>query len=212
MAFTTQNHTYILNQLQESINSCGDTWKYAKELEMPDIVAKSKQAFSSLIDLQQEFQIYTDILRGSNEGETYDEILHQVSNQLIMSRPILDAQKIQLMQARDGIDSGQNRDDNDEDVEFKGGDSTSGLICPITAKLPDHPVISTVCHHVYDRDAIFNYISQKNPRGYNHAVECPLSTCKSFITRDSIREDPEITRKVREAKKKEAEENDYEKL
>ncbi|KAH0791776.1 e3 sumo-protein ligase nse2 [Histomonas meleagridis] len=89
---------------------------------------------------------------------------------------------------------------DDEDVELDDSESSAGLICPITSALPEHPVVSKICHHVYDKDAIVKYIRQQNQQGKRHVI-CPAIGCNQKISLSEIAEDPEVTRKVEKARK-----------
>lgn len=208
MAFSTQNHDYILNQLQECLESCSETWKSAKEQGLNNIVEKSKETYAKIIDLQQDFQLYTSIVSSAPEGVTYEEITDKVFQTKQYQQPNLDAEKTRLIQMQEGAVRQYAGDNSDEDVEFEGGDTTAGLICPLTAKLPVDPVVSKTCHHVFEKKAILDYILQTGQQ----RVKCPFFGCEKFISRNTLIEDPAITRKVREARKESNSENTYEQL
>ena len=197
MAFSTQNHDYILNQLEECLKSCGETWKSAREQGLNNLTEKSKSTYAKIIDLQQDFKLYTDIIRTMPEGVPYEEITNTVYQAKHNQQIILDAEKARKLEAK-----------SDDEVEFEGGDTTAGLICPLTAKLPEQPVISSTCHHVFEKKAILDYIR----RSGQQRVECPVAGCTSMISIRTIVEDPKITKKVKDARKVSNAENDYEKL
>ena len=208
MAFSTQNHDYILNQLQEISQSCIETWKSAKEQDLNNVADKSKKTYAKIIDLQQDFQIYTDILRSTPDGVPYEEIENRVNQTKYSQQIYLNAEKERLIHHQEGILDQIAEENSNDEVEFEGGDTTAGLICPLTAKLPEDPVVSSTCHHVFERKAIYDYIRKSGQA----RVECPVAGCTSMISRSTIVEDPKITKKVKEARKVQNAENDYEKL
>ncbi|KAK8894955.1 hypothetical protein M9Y10_023397 [Tritrichomonas musculus] len=206
MSFSTQNHEYILSQLQECLKSCAGTWKSAEEQGLNDVVNKSKTTYSKIIDLQQDFQIYTDILRSTPEGVSYEEIENRVQMTKLNQQPFLNAEKSRMIQVQEQQLQQSIEENSGDEVEFEGGDTTAGLICPLTTRLPDDPVVSTICHHVYEKNAIYEYI------GRQARVECPFAGCNALISRSTIITDPKITKKVNEARKLANKENGYEKL
>lgn len=60
--------------------------------------------------------------------------------------------------------------DQDDELEVVGGNSTTSLKCPITGTLLKDPVRNKVCHHVYSKHAILAYIRNGNNK-------CPNVGC-----------------------------------
>ena len=201
-----RNHDLILDNIQDTLNACGDVWSNASEHGLTDLIPQIKQAYARLIDVQQSFRMYTDAFRESLPGDSYEAIIAKADQIKIMNQAFMDAQKMQMLQAKEAeID--KNDEGSDEEIMFEGG--TTGLICPLSAKLPDNPVVSTSCHHVYDKDHIVRYIKERS-RGRFPYVECPVAGCNAQISLNTIIEDPKITKQVNQAKQEENE--DYEKL
>lgn len=209
MALPTVNHDVISNQLRECLRTCEDTWKSAKEAGLNDIAKKTQKTYSDIIIVQQDFGIYADRIRNFTDGETFDNVLQDIeqykennSNRLMNERKNLLNEQIQRI--NQSVEDG-----SDEEITIEGEDSAAGLICPLTQKLPDFPVVSRTCHHVFEKDAILEYIQRSTNRRQT-SVECPFAGCNQMISRNSLYEDPAITRRVKQAKQHGG--NDYEKV
>lgn len=191
-----QNHKFIQSQLRECMKSCSEAYAESLSAGLSSTSEEMKALYSDLIDISQEFDLYTRLLSDRRtDVSAIDGALEQAKGAAAAQ---LQAEKARMMS--DLIDDPLGGDD-DEGVEFRGGDESAGLICPITSTLPETPVISRLCHHVYDRAAIIDYITQQQQHGIRNVV-CPCIGCEQPISMRSIVEDAEVTKKVNRAKRK----------
>ncbi|CCH57938.1 hypothetical protein TBLA_0A01390 [Henningerozyma blattae CBS 6284] len=61
----------------------------------------------------------------------------------------------------------------EDDLMIEGG--RIELTCPITVKVFEHPMISNVCHHTFDKSGLVDYF-----KGYR-TRECPESACSQHL-------------------------------
>ena len=175
MSYSTQNHNFVLNQIQECMKACGEVLEEATENKMQTTAEDMKKVYSQLIDLQQDFEIYSSVLEGNPIEMPFESIMQEIEHIKQLRFIDLKRQKEQMMSS-----ILNNNDGDDEDVELDDTDTSAGLICPITSALPEHPVISKICHHVYDKRAITRYIQQQNSDGKRDVI-CPAIGCNQTI-------------------------------
>ena len=87
-----------------------------------------------------------------------------------------------------------------------GEDAMTGLTCSLTMKIPTNPVVSRICRHVFDKDAIISWINN-NGRGQ---VQCPKAGCSAYFGKGDLVVDKEICERIRKAKNSQM--NDWEEL
>ena len=189
-----QNHIFVQSQIRECMKSCLEAYSEASSIGLTTESEQMKNLYSELIDLSQEFDIYTTIFNNKNiDINAIDEEVKKTKNTMSF---ILQNKKKSMMNE---MLEGKSNEDEDDGVEFNGGDESAGLICPITSTLPEVPVVSLKCHHVYDKTAIINYINQQTQLGVKKVI-CPCIGCEQPISMKTIVEDEEITKKVNKAK------------
>jgi SUMO ligase MMS21 Smc5/6 complex component len=103
------------------------------------------------------------------------------------------------------FDHREDRRDEEDEVTFAGGESTAGLLCPLTQKLPDNPIVSKVCHHVFERDAIMNYIRARAV-GRVRNVTCPRAGCSALIGATDLYVDKDINAQIVRARQEQDDE------
>ena len=94
-------------------------------------------------------------------------------------------------------ESSRNGNDDDDIVVDQ---EIQSLKCPITLTLLENPVRNTKCPHVYSLDAITELL--RLGRGI---CRCPVAGCQASVTKNDLREDKAMARKVREEKAREEE-------
>lgn len=128
---------------------------------------------------QAEVEDYSALLQESIDAEM--ERINRSSVEIHQEKMYLDTcQKL-------GEVSAANQDD---ELEVMEGASTVNLKCPITAMLLQEPVKNKVCHHVYSKHAIHQYL-QRNRK-------CPCVGCgNTNVTMSQLEDDLETVRLVR---------------
>jgi len=199
----TSYHQYLSEQIDDCLRGCGDAWEDSVNNHLNSVSEKLKSTFEDIIDLQQDFRLYQDSrrsLQNLNDFSTVIDFMEQLritrGQQLLNEKAGIIAKQISKFKT------------DEEEIVFEGGDETLGLICPLTSRIPETPVISVKCKHVYEKNAILNYIRHGSGGGQ---VSCPVAGCGQFITAKDIREDEHISKAVLEAKKKDRAE-EYQKL
>ena len=157
-----------------------------------------------LIDMQQEFEIYARAVASSGEQQDFTMLLATVENTKRVQAWELSAEKGRMM--GEAFAKREQEGGDDDDVRFEGEDAMAGLTCSLTMKLPTNPVVSRVCHHVFERDAIINWINQ-NGRGQ---VQCPKAGCSASFGKGDLTVDKEICERIKKAKNSQL--NDWEEL
>lgn len=204
-----QNYQFINTQISDIMKACQASFKETGKIGMKDSQNKLDNLYSQLLDLQDEFSIYTSAVMEAGDNDDYDTVLENTAATLITRSRYLSVHKEAMMkQFRTGATETTAGVEDEDDIQFEGGEV--GLKCPLTTRLPTHPVISNICHHVFEKDAIINYIRQNGGHQRTGRCQCPVAGCNTFISIDSIVEDKVITAKVNEARRKE--QNDWEAL
>ncbi|CAJ1922176.1 unnamed protein product [Cylindrotheca closterium] len=108
---------------------------------------------------QPEITEYSTFIQENKEQEL--QKINQSSVEIKQERMYLD------MCTELGDVSAQNQDD---ELEVVGGNATVSLKCPITGTLLQDPMRNKVCHHVYSKHVILNYIRNRNNK-------CPNVGC-----------------------------------
>ena len=82
---------------------------------------------------------------------------------------------------------------DEDEIEVTETQNAASLKCPVTGKLYEEPCKSKVCHHVYSRAGIMEYIRSK--RG---TCPCPVGGCgNQNVTIDQLEKDVEMEMMVR---------------
>ncbi|KAJ5287438.1 Zinc finger RING/FYVE/PHD-type [Penicillium angulare] len=95
----------------------------------------------------------------------------------------------------------QPSDDSDDDIAIQR--ERISMKCPLTLLPYQDPVTSTKCPHSFEREAILDMIrgsSMTAPgpgRGRVRALKCPV--CSTILTKEDLRADPVLLRRVRRA-------------
>lgn len=90
-------------------------------------------------------------------------------------------------------------DISDED-DFAVGGMVQDFKCPLTMATLDQPMTSTTCRHSYSKEAVFSYIEQCAQR--RERPQCPRAGCDKQISKTTLREDPELEKRVRAHKRR----------
>ncbi|EDU49548.1 MMS21 DNA repair protein MMS21 [Pyrenophora tritici-repentis] len=97
-----------------------------------------------------------------------------------------------------GVTDGTHRGDLDDDDDIIMDRATISTRCPITFQNFKDPVTSTKCPHTFEKVAITDMVRRGPHRvGTAPAVECPVSGCSHILTKDDLRSDPIIIRKIK---------------
>ena len=96
---------------------------------------------------------------------------------------------------------------DDEDTEVFAMPAAESFICPLTKKEFVHPVKCSNCPHVFERDAILNWIKTKRhgPRGT--PVLCPQAGCRQTVAEGSLSDAVDVARRLRKKKEELEDEN-----
>ncbi|CCG83611.1 E3 SUMO-protein ligase nse2 [Taphrina deformans PYCC 5710] len=91
-------------------------------------------------------------------------------------------------------------DDGEPEMTYR---AKRNLKCPITMMTLHHPMRSTVCVHVYSRDALAEMLARN--RG---TIHCPVAGCDKTLTADTVERDRVMERRVRVQEDEEAREGE----
>lgn len=84
--------------------------------------------------------------------------------------------------------------DEDEDSDLEIAQEKQSYQCPLTMKIFETPVTSTVCPHSYEKLAIEDYLKQSGGK-----AGCPVTGCSQTLTLAVLEPDPVLKRDVRRA-------------
>ena len=201
---STQYDNFLSDQINECMTSVASIWEDALKYKLNDSSNQMKDLYGKLIDLKQDMDIYREARGTFEDGQDYDEILSMADN---IKRQRARKNK---EEKEEKISSVLSRIRGDDDIVIEEDKtSTAGLLCPITNKLPIHPVIAKRCRHVFEKDAIMSYISGRTG-GRNMSIPCPCAACNNHISVNDIIEDPEVTRRVEEVRNATSQRNEEE--
>ena len=187
------------------MQSCESVWSDAIKYKVNEAANKMEKLYGDLFDLRQDFSIYKEAKSYYDDTTDFDQILDQAA-QIKRSREVNIAR-----QKSEELKAAKSRVKGDEDIIIEETNAPVGILCPLSNTLPVHPVVSRKCKHVYDKEHIVNYI-QSRTNGRNISVPCPMAGCSANITLNDLYEDPEITKKVNEARRSQTQNDDYEEL
>eukprot|EP00526_Cylindrotheca_closterium_P015302 CAMPEP_0113650008 /NCGR_PEP_ID=MMETSP0017_2-20120614/26597_1 /TAXON_ID=2856 /ORGANISM="Cylindrotheca closterium" /LENGTH=244 /DNA_ID=CAMNT_0000562467 /DNA_START=39 /DNA_END=773 /DNA_ORIENTATION=+ /assembly_acc=CAM_ASM_000147 len=129
---------------------------------------------------QPDIKEYSAFIKENTEKELAQ--INQSSIQVNQERMYLD------MCTKLGDVSAQNQDD---ELEVVGGNTTVSLKCPITGTLLQDPMRNKVCHHVYSKHAILNYVRNRNNK-------CPNVGCvNTNLSMGQLEDDHQTARLVK---------------
>ena len=195
---------FLQDQIKECMQSCESIWGDSLKYKVPDAVNEMKQLYGDLFDLQQEFAIYKESKTFYDENQGFESVLNHAEN-------LKQQRSVQLAQMRqEELRKAAQRISPDEDIVIEESSSTAGLLCPLTNRLPIHPIVSRKCKHVYEKDKIFAYIQING--GGRAGVPCPMAGCNRNITINDLYEDEEINRRVNEARRSQSQSDEYQVL
>ena len=112
-----------------------------------------------------------------------------------------------------------NQEEQDEDLQILS--APKSIRCPLTLSIMNSPIRSTVCNHVFERDAIIKYLEQKSYEcaicTFENAdntklctvcggtltqnVQCPVPGCIKIISTHCLQCDLEVAQLVENRKK-----------
>jgi hypothetical protein len=97
--------------------------------------------------------------------------------------------------------------DSDDDIAIVRGQISTR--CPLTLQEFKDPLMSTKCPHMFEKSAIFEMI--RNSMTRPKAVVCPVQGCRMMLSKDDLKLDPVLLRKVQRIQKsRELQEEDEE--
>lgn len=85
--------------------------------------------------------------------------------------------------------------DDDEDSDLEIAQEKQSYQCPLTMRIFETPVTSTVCPHSYEKLAIEDYLKQSGGK-----AGCPVTGCSQTLTLAVLEPDPVLKRDVRRAR------------
>ncbi|MBR4634383.1 hypothetical protein IKO50_05590 [bacterium] len=169
---------FIENQVSECLKACGELSQDAKEWKLPNVTDYLYDLSGKLIDLSQDFKVFTQVFQSSKGSQTYDELVRETESQkVLLAQTLADSKQRQLEDLFGDIDGIQIADDN------------TNLICPLLTDIPEHPVVSKRCHHVFEKQLIEEYIRSKG----RAKVQCPIVGCSENISISDLYEDESIS-------------------
>ena len=207
-----QNHQFLIRQLTDCMQACREAYAEAQQCDIPNARERLEKVFTDCYDLKDDLTIYSDQIAFARETDDYTMILARVEQLKQQRVYFADAMRTSAVQEAFSKPQRQNSDiEDDDDVTFEGGDVETGLICPLTSKLPEHPVVSRVCHHVFEKNAIEDWIRMNTSRNRS-VIECPKAGCNAqFGLKDLVRDD-KVCDQVEKARRSKAGTNDWEKI
>lgn len=105
-------------------------------------------------------------------------------------------------------------DESDDDIAIDR--ERISTRCPITLREFEDPVKSTKCNHSFEKEAIFGMINQSRPptgqpgRGHVKSVQCPATGCHQSLTKDDLKTDAVLVRRIRRIQRAKAREEEEE--
>ena len=197
---------FLEDQIRECMQSCESVWSDAIKYKVNDASNAMKQLYRDLFDLRQDFSVYREVKSMNDESTEYESIMQQVHN--------LKAQRqhVTRIQKEEELKNVLARVRGDEDIVIEESSAPTVMLCPITNKIPIHPVVSRKCQHIYEKDAILSYIQDRTGGRQNLSVPCPVAGCNKQLWLIDIVEDPEVTKKVNEARRLQTQGDEYEVL
>jgi SUMO ligase MMS21 Smc5/6 complex component len=199
----SHDHAVLLNQIGECLKSAKEAWFEAESLNIPDTKERMQRLYSDLIDMEQDFRIYKEVMANLADVQGYDSIIEETRRVQAQERPRKAAEKQERM--AELFDHGEGRRGEEDEVTFAGGETTAGLLCPLTQKLPDNPIVSRLCRHVFERDAIMDYIRARAV-GRVRGVTCPRAGCNALIGATDLYVDDHINSQIARARQEQDDE------
>jgi hypothetical protein len=190
-------HALVLNQIHECLKSTKEAYVEADAIHLPNSRDRMFQLYSDLIDLDQDFQLYADVMADASPTDPYNSISGRFDAFRRESRGSFQAEKQRRLSE---VFEAAAAPGEEDDVAFAGGDSRAGLVCPLTQQMPAEPVVSRVCRHVFERNAIVEYI-RAHTHGRVHSVTCPMAGCTAQISLGDLAADPRVKEKIAAARR-----------
>ncbi|KAI4685942.1 uncharacterized protein J4E88_003779 [Alternaria novae-zelandiae] len=90
------------------------------------------------------------------------------------------------------------RGDLDDDDDIVVDKATISTRCPITYQQFKDPYTSTKCPHTFEKNAVLDMIRSGGHRvDGQRAIECPVNGCSQLLTKDDVRKDTIIARRIK---------------
>ncbi|RMZ68731.1 F-actin-capping subunit alpha [Pyrenophora seminiperda CCB06] len=97
-----------------------------------------------------------------------------------------------------GVTNCTQRGDLNDDDDIIMDRATISTRCPITFQDFVDPVTSAKCPHTFEKNAILEMVRRGPIRvGKAPAIECPVTGCNQLLTKDDLRSDPILIRKIK---------------
>ncbi|KAI5781201.1 zinc-finger of the MIZ type in Nse subunit-domain-containing protein [Geopyxis carbonaria] len=126
----------------------------------------------------------------------------QVHEYIEFRRTLWDAQNpnTPMPNQRTWFASGPDADGDDnsgsDSDELEVAQEKQSFKCPLTLRDFEEPVKSTLCPHIFEKSAIFGMF-----RRGNQGVECPMPGCNKLLTKESMKVDTYILKKMQRTRK-----------
>ncbi|PWN47950.1 hypothetical protein IE53DRAFT_389887 [Violaceomyces palustris] len=91
-------------------------------------------------------------------------------------------------------------DEADSDEDLVVGGVMQDYKCPLSARILEDPLSSTVCKHSYSRREVMEYLA-----GNGGTARCPATGCDKVITRQNLKENRELRKRVAAYERREEE-------
>lgn len=168
----TQRH--LSNKINTCLDYCKTVWENAAKYKVPEVADEMEKLYGALIDLSNENRIYISSFLDARDVPLEEKIAYHTS----LGSETREAEKQRM------IDNVKADILPSEEIVEDESDNIS-LICPLIRDLPMVPVISSVCKHVYEEEAILNYLKSESRK-------CPVSGCSKLIRKRDIMRDENI--------------------
>lgn len=195
------HHEFLNSQISDCLKACAEAYEESTAMGIENAKERLQPIYADLLALSADFKLYSDILVSAGDNAIFAAIEERLQDarRASAANQKRDQNKKIANVFSDHHGKGGRGEDEDE-VEFKGGDVTAGLICPLTGKLPKQPIVSRICHHVYEKDAILRYIRSTSV-GRERKASCPLQGCNAVFREEDLYIDQEVIRQIEEARR-----------
>lgn len=159
--------------------------------------AKTRYQSHSMTARYAENNAYVGFRRIVHDAQHHDDGVPLADHQDWFPEGERPAPGVMTRRARANEDDGA---DSDDDIAVSK--MTISTKCPLTLQEFKNPLTSTKCPHNFESDAIMQMIDQSRPQPVDggrpqKAVQCPVSGCSQLLTKNDLRVDNVLIRKIK---------------